>query len=207
MKQCRKCVSVKPFDMYYKKKDSKDGFFNICIDCKRIQDRKYKSKYNKKYREKNSEKLKEYNKKYEADNKDKRKKYYKDNRIKINERQKLYIRKRESNDILFKMKRRMRNRILNAFKKSGFGKGDKTVNILGCSFKELKIHLESKFQNWMSWDNYGLYNGELEYGWDIDHIIPVSIAKNENDLIKLNHFTNLQPLCSKINRKIKRDNY
>jgi len=56
----------------------------------------------------------------------------------------------------------------------------------------------------MNWDNHGLYNGELNYGWDIDHIIPLATAKNEGELIKLNHYTNLQPLCSKINRDIKR---
>jgi len=28
----------------------------------------------------------------------------------------------------------------------------------------------------------------------------------EEDVIKLNHYTNLQPLCSKINRDIKRGN-
>jgi hypothetical protein len=57
----------------------------------------------------------------------------------------------------------------------------------------------------MNWDNYGLYNGESNYGWDIDHIIPSSSAITEEELIKLNHFTNLQPLCSYINRKIKSD--
>lgn len=65
--------------------------------------------------------------------------------------------------------------------------------------------MESKFEDWMSWDNQGLYNGELNYGWDIDHIIPISTAKNEEDIIRLNHYTNLQPLCSKVNRDIKRD--
>ena len=57
----------------------------------------------------------------------------------------------------------------------------------------------------MNWNNRGLYNGELNYGWDIDHIIPVSYAKNEEELLLLNHYTNLQPLCSKINRDIKRN--
>ena len=57
----------------------------------------------------------------------------------------------------------------------------------------------------MSWDNYGLYNGTLNYGWDIDHIIPVSSCNSEEDLIRLNHYTNLQPLCSKVNRDIKRN--
>jgi 5-methylcytosine-specific restriction endonuclease McrA len=58
----------------------------------------------------------------------------------------------------------------------------------------------------MTWDNYGKYNGEFGYGWDIDHIIPISTAVNENEVIQLNNFINLQPLCSKINRDIKRDN-
>ena len=57
----------------------------------------------------------------------------------------------------------------------------------------------------MNWENYGLYNGELNYGWDIDHIIPTSSAKNEIDFLKLWNFNNLKPLCSKINRDIKKD--
>ncbi len=60
--------------------------------------------------------------------------------------------------------------------------------------------------NILNWNNRGLYNGELNYGWDIDHIIPLSSAKTEEEMILLNHYSNLQPLCSKINRDIKRDN-
>jgi hypothetical protein len=58
----------------------------------------------------------------------------------------------------------------------------------------------------MTWDNHGLYNGTEMFGWDIDHIIPLSSAINETDIIKLNHYSNLQPLCSKINRDVKRNN-
>jgi len=59
----------------------------------------------------------------------------------------------------------------------------------------------------MSWENYGLYNGELNYGWDIDHMVPLSSANTEEELLKLFHHTNLQPLCSKTNRDIKRNKY
>lgn len=55
----------------------------------------------------------------------------------------------------------------------------------------------------MNWENRGLYNGELNYGWDLDHIIPLSNVSCEEDIIRLNHYTNLQPLCSYTNRHIK----
>jgi len=45
----------------------------------------------------------------------------------------------------------------------------------------------------MNFDNYGKYNGEFNFGWDIDHIIPTSSAKTEEEIIKLNHYTNLKP--------------
>ena len=57
----------------------------------------------------------------------------------------------------------------------------------------------------LNWENYGKYNGEFQYGWDLDHIIPLSTALTENEVYKLNHYSNLQPLCSKVNRDIKKD--
>ena len=42
---------------------------------------------------------------------------------------------------------------------------------------------------------------------DVDHIIPLASTTNEDELLKLNHYTNLQPLCSYHNRFIKKDNY
>lgn len=86
---------------------------------------------------------------------------------------------------------------------TSYRKDSNTINILGCNYEEFKSYIESKFETWMNWDNYGKYNGEFNYGWDFDHIIPVSSAKTVDD--RLNHYTNFQPLCSKINRDIKRD--
>ena len=57
----------------------------------------------------------------------------------------------------------------------------------------------------MDWSKHGLYNGEFNYGFDLDHIIPISSAKDDAEVYKLNHYTNFQPLCTKVNRYIKRN--
>jgi hypothetical protein len=158
----------------------------------------------KNYYEENKNKIIKQNKKYREENKDKisktKKKYREENKNEINK----YFRDRCKNDIIFKISSNLRSNISLSIKKLNKNKKSKTELILGCSFEEFKLYLESKFESWMTWDNYGLYNGELNYGWDIDHIKPVSSAKTISELIGLNHYTNLQPLCSKVNRDIKK---
>ncbi len=109
------------------------------------------------------------------------------------------MRYRLANDPLFKLSHNIRCRITSSFKNKSYNKNSRTPKILGCSFDELKSYLELKFESWMTWNNQGLYNGELNYGWDIDHKIPLASAETEEELLKLNHYTNLQPLCSRIN--------
>jgi hypothetical protein len=89
-----------------------------------------------------------------------------------------------------------------------YTKKSKSFVILGCSFEEFISHIESNFQPWMNWNNRGNPEDgifELNKTWDIDHIEPLANAKTEDDIIKLNHYTNLQPLCSYVNRFIKKD--
>jgi hypothetical protein len=157
--------------------------------------------YSKQYYTNNKEKILHKIKEYRKNNRDKIKQYNQNNKVKRNN---WYNTKRENNSI-FKLKTNLKVLIRNSIKRNGYSKKSRTHEILGCSFEEFKLHLESKFEPWMNWDNYGLYNGELNYGWDIDHVIPTSSATSEQEIIKLNHFTNLQPLCSKVNRDIKRN--
>ena len=95
--------------------------------------------------------------------------------------------------------------ILKSLKKINHKKKSKSLSTLGCSYEDFKSYIESKFETWMCWDNHGLYNGQLNYGWDLDHIIPLSSAGSEEELIKLSHYSNIQPLCSKINRDVKKN--
>jgi hypothetical protein len=172
------------------------------IDSYLLENKEKRKEVQKKYREENKDKLGKQKKEYYLNNKDSIKNYRIENKEKIASIKKEKIK----NDPIFALSTKIRVSLSNSFKRFGFSKNSKSEEILGCSFYELKIYIESKFQDWMTWENRGLYNGELNYGWDIDHIIPISLALTEEDVIRLNHYTNLQPLCSYINRYIKRDN-
>ncbi len=58
--------------------------------------------------------------------------------------------------------------------------------ILGTSYEAFKKHIEDKFLKDMCWENHG--------EWHLDHIIPISYAKTEKEILDLNHYTNYQPL-------------
>lgn len=91
---------------------------------------------------------------------------------------------RRNNDFQYQMICNLRSRSRKAF--LGFYKDKTTQKILGCSLNELHKHIVSKFQEGMTIDNYG--------EWHLDHIIPLSSARNKEELEKLFHYTNLQPL-------------
>ncbi len=83
----------------------------------------------------------------------------------------------------------------------------KVCNKCGINKEYSEFYKHKRYKDGLeaNWDNRGKYNGDFNYGWDIDHIIPISSADSEEDIIRLNHYSNLRPLCSKINRDIKRD--
>ena len=68
----------------------------------------------------------------------------------------------------------------------GYFKKSKTQEILGIDWIGLKEHFERQFTKGMNWENRDR--------WHIDHIIPLATAQSEDDIIRLNHYTNLQPL-------------
>lgn len=156
----------------------------------------YADVYNAQWREANPDKIKEYSKMYHELNRDeknaKTREYHSLNKDKACE----YVKNRYKNDTLFRLTCRVRGRVYNAFSRGGYKKNGFTSMMLGCTYPELMIYLNDNL--------YGFVYGDD--GLDVDHIVPLSSATNEEELIELMHYTNLQLLPSDYNRDIKRDN-
>jgi hypothetical protein len=143
----------------------------------------------------------------------KQKSYYKENKQKIDNRQKDYdnnnkdkISERKNkqkykytrnpnyhNTLKARLSRSLRSRVRGVLRNKK--RPCSAVKDLGCTIEELKQHLESKFQEGMSWDNWGTH------GWHIDHIVPLSSfdLTDRDQFVKACHYTNLQPLWAKDN--------
>jgi hypothetical protein len=179
----------------------------------RLTHKEYFVEKNADYTINNREAISERKRKYYLENAEKlrenRKTYYLNNKERVNKQSVKRCNERKLCDSTYKLKANIRGLINSTIKLSGCRKNSKTEKILGCTFEEFKMYLESNFEPWMNWTNHGNWNGEpneIGMAWDIDHIIPISKAINEDDVIKLNHYTNFQPLCSYTNRHIKRNN-
>lgn len=130
-----------------------------------------------------------------------RKEYYLNNKDKLLEYQKnydathrhenaRYKRKRRQHDDLFRLQDNLSSLMRKSLKHHK--NKSKTISILGCSIEEFKKHIESQFKENMNWDNYG--------DWELDHIQPSASAKTKEELLKLNHYSNFQPLWKSENR-------
>lgn len=188
-KICKICNVLKPIEEFNFYKEERGLRLNQCRGCKILYLRKYASDRKelrkikgKQYREKNKEIVSE-----------RKKIYYLNNKEKIREYKKKWETDKRNNDILFRLKQQVRHRLGMFLKTNKMKKNNKTFNIIGCDPEFLKEHLENQFVSGMTWENRS--------EWHIDHIIPLSSAKNEEEIYKLCHYTNLQPLWAEDNLK------
>ena len=198
-KICSKCKEEKEVCEFNKEKCNKSGLKGECKLCRKLtrkihyeinktnilEDKKqyYLSKKNvilekaKEYHYQNSNKIKKY-----------RKDYYQNNKNKFNN----YYKLKYQNNVLYRIGKIVRRRLHDYITKNNI-KIEKTFDIIGCSPEFLKKHLEIQFIEGMSWENQGK--------WHIDHITPLSSAKTEEEVYRLCHYTNLQPLWAEDNLK------
>jgi len=138
---------------------------------------------------------KDYFKDYHIVNKEKRNLQSKNNYYKDPEKrmQQQYIIKRKSN-IIYRIMDNLVTRTLAEFKLQNVQENLPILKMLGMNEKEFEVYLQSKFEPWMNWDNYGKGIGK----WSIDHIKRLSdfrLSDIEQQKIAC-HYTNIQPLVN-----------
>ena len=126
MKKCKKCGIDKTDGDFYKHKA-------VCKECRSLD--------MKEWRLNNKDKIKKQSDKWYIENKERRR-----------EPRRNYAKIRRKNDPLFAL----RSRVSTLIRTNLLRKRSKTIEILGCSFEEFKLYLESKFEPWMNWENRGL---------------------------------------------------
>jgi hypothetical protein len=190
IKKCSKCNSTLEQSMFHKSKSNKDGLYCWCKPCYSAY---IKIKRSEKFE---SEKIKARQAEWYSKNRERvirqQIDYANKNKHKVSEYKKSWIKNKMSNDDLYRFSIMTRCLISNSIRRRGYTKRSRSCVILGCSWSEFSNHIESMFSIGMSWANHG--------DWEIDHIIPISSAESECDVIRLNHFTNLRPLWKRDNR-------
>jgi hypothetical protein len=105
----------------------------------------------------------------------------------VHAREREYTKRRLQANPYLRLEMRIRARALAAIRRnyqSGIA-----VRELGCSIKEFKSYIATKFSSGMTWKNYGKV-------WEFDHIKPLSKfdLTKRRQLQAAVHFTNIQPL-------------
>lgn len=108
------------------------------------------------------------------------------NKAHYNEYQRKYQLERKHRSAIFRLKALVRVMIDRALKTTSGAKVRRSFKIIGCTPAFLKAYIETRFLPGMSWER----RGEIH----IDHVKPLASAKTTREVLKLCHYTNLQPL-------------
>lgn len=203
---CKKCTNERNKNNYLKNKIKRIESSKL----KYQENKEYKKQIAKEYYYKNKDKISEKTKKYYENNKEKLKEKSKEYRLSHLEERKEYNKKyridnkkmlsnkhkfKMENDKIYNFKHRIRASIRKSFIRRKITKNNHTTEVLGCSIEDFIKHLINSYEK--------IYNEKWK--WEniekvhIDHIIPLSVANTEEEVIKLCHYTNLQLLKEKHN--------
>ena len=165
-KTCTVCKKEKSLDDFTRHIIGKDGISAHCRECNKEMCAKWRNE--------NSEHIKEYKKKYNKENHELIKSY----------------RKKPLNNFRGNLAQNIRR----SFQIMNIPKNSKTAKIVGCSFKKLYNHCCRQFKK-----IYGIDFDPKIHKVHIDHIIPIVTAKTVEDIIRLNHYKNLRLILAEDN--------
>ena len=153
----------------------------------------------KRYEVKHKEERDLYKKEWSQRNKDYRKQYHKEwrekNKESYQEYRRNYEKTKKDSDPAYKLASYTRTAIYTCLKERNINKYKNTFDLLPYGLEDLVQHLEKKFQEGMTWENYG--------EWHVDHVKPMSSFVFENpedkEFQECWSLDNLQPLWGKDN--------
>ena len=197
MKTCSKCILPKDDNCFYPNKLQ-------CKDCIReIREQYYLSNKNdileykhEFYQENKSDIIK-----YKTD-------YYNNNKSVVRASQNKYKSNRRKTDPSFRLRELVSRAIHGVL--GGTKNHLSILDYLPYSMTELKEYLESQFESWMTWDNWGIYDpivwndsDSATWAWQIDHVIPQSFfiytSMSDESFQKCWTLSNLRPYSAKKN--------
>ena len=151
-----------------------------------LKNREHLLEQSKEYYLKTIEKRKECMREYYYKNIEHFKEY--NSKLENRERRRNHQKNRYQTDINYRISKICRARLSQALK--GVSKSASTMKLIGCTSDELRRHIESKFEPWMTWENQG------RGGWDIEHIkacANFNLVDPEQQCACFN-WSNLQPM-------------
>ena len=180
------------FSSFYKDKKSLDGLNSWCKECTKV--------YHIEHGRKNINRRKETNRQWWVNNKKRvtkdkviyNREWYAKNKERAKEQRKCKAgvenekgREKYANDPLYHLRHRISSLIYQSLKAEYFTKNSKSAEYLCCSYEDFMKHLGPKPE------------GNIH----LDHICPCAQAQNEEELIKLQHYSNFQWLPAEDNLK------
>jgi len=213
LKICVSCNKEKAFIDFSNNNASPDGKHSYCKECSSQKNKEWREKNSeknkqtiKKWKEANPDKIREYKRKRKPTEKEKedKKRWNEKNAEKLKDYQKQYKKKnqkrlseleqkRKQSDPVYRIICNIRSRVSDFCKSISQNRNLSATKSIGLNREDFKKYMESKFQEGMTWENYGQ--------WHVDHIKPLSLATTEIEVMELNHYTNLQPLWAVENLK------
>lgn len=198
-KTCSGCGDSKPLDAFSRDRSKPDGRATRCKSCKssasarhyadnaeRIKERVRASwRMNRtartatarKWAQRNPEKMAEYRNKWRSTNRDAERAAY------------AAWQAERMGSGYFRLTRSVARGVWGALRRGKSGR--KWQELVGYSVDDLRSHLEAKFAEGMTWENYGS-------GWHVDHVRPIAsfdfVARGDEAVRECWALSNLQPL-------------
>jgi len=178
-RRCRMCSEVKSLDDF-PNDSSKKVFYNKKSYCKKCAYEVWRKPRDQTLEAKRKKSIQD--KKYRS-------------KLEVIERLNERSMERYYNDVEYRLRMVIRNRINKHLKRTNQKKLDSYIDHLGCTTEQLIEHIESQFKPGMTWENHS------QFGWHLDHIKPLcSFNLEDSEQFKeACHYTNLQPLWWKEN--------